>query len=186
MNTYYYTEDLRLKNDILEYKHKEDFTKVKKHNWHHILTEYGWEKINKQWVILLNKYSDNKEKNSRYSMIDCERDGDCFFHCIANALNERDIYTGDYYVASDIRKMISNNISREQYKFMISTYRCMKDADDFNEGWDPYEIDSLEDASKMKPFKCCACDSAFNLKCFLNIHVRKVHGKDKAVQNQQM
>ena len=48
------------------------------------------------------------------------------------------------------------------------------------------EIDSLEDASKMKPFKCCACDAAFNLKCFLNIHVRKVHGKDKDVQNQQM
>ena len=60
MNTYYYTEDLRLKNDILEYKHKEDFTNVKKHNWHHILTEYGWEKINKQWIIILNKYSDNK------------------------------------------------------------------------------------------------------------------------------
>lgn len=145
MNTYYYTDDLRLKNDILEYKRKEDFIKVKKHNWHHVLTEYGWEKINKQWIIILNKYSDNKEKNSRYSMIDCERDGDCFFHCIANALNERDIYNGDYYVASDIRKMISDNISREQYNFMISTYRCMKDADDFNEGWDPYEIDSLED-----------------------------------------
>lgn len=145
MNTYYYTDDLRLKNDILEYKHKEDFIKVKKHNWHHVLNEYGWEKINKRWIIILNKYSDNKEKNSRYGMIDCERDGDCFFHCIANALNERDIYTGNYYVSQDIRKMISDNISREQYNFMISTYRCMKDADDFNEGWDPYEIDSLED-----------------------------------------
>jgi len=145
MNTYYYTDDLRLKNDILEYKRKEDFTKVKKHNWHHILNEYGWEKINKQWIIILNKYSDNKEKNSRYGMIDCERDGDCFFHCIANALNERDIYTEDFYVSSDIRKMISDNISKEQYNFMISTYRIMKDADDFNEGWDPYEIDSLED-----------------------------------------
>ena len=145
MNTYYYTDELRLKNDILEYKHKEDFIKVKKHNWHHILNEYGWEKINKRWIIILNKYRDNKEKNSRYGMIDCERDGDCFFHCIANALNERDIYTDNYYVSQDIRKMISDNISREQYNFMISTYRCMKDADDFNEGWDPYEIDSLED-----------------------------------------
>lgn len=145
MNTYYYTDELRLKNDVLEYKCKEDFIKVKKHNWHHVLTEYGWEKINKQWIIILNKYSDNKEKNSRYGMIDCERDGDCFFHCIANALNERDIYNGDYYNSRDIRKMISDNISREQYNFMISTYRIMKDADDFNEGWNPYEIDSLED-----------------------------------------
>ena len=41
--------------------------------------------------------------------------------------------------------MISNNISKDQYNFMISTYRIMKDADDFSEGWDPYEVNSLED-----------------------------------------
>jgi len=145
MNTYYYTENLRLKNNILEYKTKKSFVSVKKYNWHHILNDYGWEKINKQWIILFNKYSDNKEKNSRYGMIDCERDGNCFFHCIANALNERDLNIGNYYISSDIRKIISDNINKDQYNLMISTYRSMKDADDFNEGWDPYEINSLED-----------------------------------------
>ena len=145
MNTYYYTENLRLKNNILEYKTKKSFVSVKKYNWHHILNDYGWEKINKQWIILFNKYSDNKEKNSRYGMIDCERDGNCFFHCIANALNERDLNIGIYYISSDIRKIISDNINKDQYNLMISTYRSMKDADDFNEGWDPYEINSLED-----------------------------------------
>jgi len=149
MNTYYYTEDLRLRDDILEYKRDKIFIPIKKHNWHYILNEYGWEKINKQWVILFNKHSDNKEKNSRYGMIDCERDGDCFFHCIANALNERDINIGNYYVSSDIRKIISDNITNEQYDFMIYTYRIMKDADDFSEGWDPYEINSLDDFKKM-------------------------------------
>lgn len=148
MNTYYYTDNLRLKDDILEYKRKDKFFPLKKHNWHHILNEYGWEKINKQWIIILNKYSDNKEKNSRYGMIDCERDGDCFFHCIANALNERDLNIGNYYISSDIRKIISDNINKDQYNFMISSYRSMKDADDFNEGWDPYEINSLEDFKK--------------------------------------
>ena len=145
MNTYYYTENLRLKNNILEYNTKKSFVSVKKYNWHHILNDYGWEKINKQWIILFNKYSDNKEKNSRYGMIDCERDGNCFFHCIANALNERDLNIGNYYISSDIRKIISDNINKDQYNLMISTYRSMKDADDFNEGWDPYEINSLED-----------------------------------------
>ena len=145
MNIYYYTGDLRLKNDILEYKRNDIFLPVKKHNWHHVLNDYGWEKINKQWIIILNKYSENKEKNSRYSMIDCERDGDCFFHCVANALNERDIYTGNFYDAQDIRKMISDNISQDQFDLMITTYRIMKDADDFSEEWDPYEVSTLED-----------------------------------------
>ena len=53
------------------------------------------------------------------------------------------------------------------------------------------ELDNLEDPgnalpSKIKPFRCSACDAAFNMKCFLNMHVRKVHGNDKDVQNQQM
>ena len=145
MNEYYYTDNLRLKDDKMEYKLNDIFIPIKKHNWHHILNEYGWEKINKSWIIILNKHSDNKEKNSRYGMIDCESDGDCFFHCIANALNERDINTENYYISDDIRKMISDNITIDQYNFMISTYRIMKDADDFSEGWDPYEIDSLEE-----------------------------------------
>ena len=40
--------------------------------------------------------------------------------------------------------------------------------------------------SRIKPFKCSACNAAFHMNCFLNMHVRKVHGKDKDVQNQQM
>ena len=81
--------------------------------------------------------------------MDCESDGDCFFHCIANALNEKDMHTENYYISDDIRKMIADNISKDQYNIMISTYRCMKDADDFSEGWDPYEVNSLEDFKEM-------------------------------------
>ena len=39
---------------------------------------------------------------------------------------------------------------------------------------------------KIKPFVCRACNAAFHMKCFLNMHGRRVHGKDKDVQNQQM
>mgnify|MGYP001170814589 CR=1 FL=1 len=47
--------------------------------------------------------------------MDCESDGDCFFHCIANALNEKDMHTEnilDYdYCLKDINdKIIFNNI----------------------------------------------------------------------------
>ena len=145
MEGYYLTDNIRLIDDKMEYRKLDTFVPIKKSNWHHILNEYGWEKIYKSWIIKLNKLSDEREKNSRFGMMDCDSDGDCFFHCVANALNERDRNTDKYYISDDIRKLISDNITQDQYNIMISTYRIMKDADDFNEGWDPYEIDSLED-----------------------------------------
>ena len=149
MEEYYLTHNIRLINNKMEYRKNDIFIPIKKYNWHHILSDYGWEKIYKPWIIILNKHSDYKERNSRYGVLDCESDGDCFFHCIANALNERDINKENYYISNDIRKMISDNITSDQYDFIINTYRIMKDADDFSEVWDPYEIDSLEDFKEM-------------------------------------
>lgn len=148
-NIYYLTDKIRIINDKMEYFTKDKFIPIRKNNWHHILDECGWEKIPKPWIVNLNKYSDIKEKNSLYGVMDCESDGDCFFHCIANSLNERDRQSGEFYDSNDIRKLISDNITEEQYDFIINTYRIMKDADDFSEDWDPYEIDSLEDFKSM-------------------------------------
>ena len=145
MEAYYLTDNIRLYNDKMEYKKDDIYLPIKKYNWHHILNEYGWEKIHKPWITKLNQLSVKKEKNSRFGILDCESDGDCFFHCIANSLNERDINTDNYYISDDIRKLISDNISQDQFNLMITTYRIMKDADDFSEGWDPYEVSTLED-----------------------------------------
>ena len=145
MEAYYLTDNIRLYNDKMEYKKDDIFLPIKKYNWHHILNEYGWEKIHKPWITKLNQLSVKKEKNSRFGILDCESDGDCFFHCIANSLNERDINTDNYYISDDIRKLISDNISQDQFNLMITTYRIMKDADDFSEEWDPYEVSTLED-----------------------------------------
>jgi hypothetical protein len=145
MEAYYLTDNIRLYNDKMEYKKDDRYLPIKKYNWHHILNEYGWEKIHKPWITKLNQLSVKKEKNSRFGILDCESDGDCFFHCIANSLNERDINTDNYYISDDIRKLISDNISQDQFNLMITTYRIMKDADDFSEGWDPYEVSTLDD-----------------------------------------
>jgi len=143
---YYLTDNVRLIGDKMEHRRSQDhdFIPIKNNNWHRVLSDYGWQKIPKQWLIKLNKLSVTKEKNSLYGVLDCESDGDCFFHCIANALNERDRGT-EYYDGSDIRKIISDNITEEQYDIIISTYRIMKDADDFPEGWDPYSINSIDE-----------------------------------------
>ena len=143
---YYLTDNVRLINDKMEYRLSQhrDFKPIKNNNWHIVLSDYGWRKIPKPWLIKLNKLSITKEKNSLYGVLDCEPDGDCFFHCIANTLNERD-RDSEYYDGNDIGEIISNNITEDQYDMIISTYRIMKDADDFSEGWDPYSINTIED-----------------------------------------
>ena len=140
MDIYYLSEKLYIKNDRMYNKNKLIISK----NWHKLLKEIGWYKLPTPWIKRLNKMSTVKVKNSPYGVIECGSDGDCFFHCIANALNERDINKENYYISNDIRKMISDNITSDQYDFIINTYRIMKDADDFSEDWDPYEINSLE------------------------------------------
>ena len=52
---------------------------------------------------------------------------------------------GNYYNSDDIREIISDDITEEQYDTIITYYRIMKDADDFSEEWDPYSIHSIEE-----------------------------------------
>tara|TARA_B110000971_G_C20004050_1_gene498244 strand:+ start:890 stop:1618 length:729 start_codon:yes stop_codon:yes gene_type:complete len=145
MAEFYLTDNIRVVNDKMEYRVRDRFESLKNHNWHHILSEYGWSKIHKRWITKLNKFSKVRVKNSLYGVLDCQSDGDCFFHCIANALNERDRYEGNYYNSMDIRKMVSDSITEEQYDTIISYYRIMADASDFSEGWDPYSITSIDE-----------------------------------------
>ena len=120
-------------------------TKINKNNWHILLNEYGWEKIPLPWIKKLNLLSSAKQKNSKYGIYDCEMDGNCFFQCIANALNDKDRLESKQYNHSDIRSMIADLITYDIYKTLISYYRIMKDADDFDEEWDPYNIESIDD-----------------------------------------
>jgi len=128
----YYEDEDKIQNEI------------KKHNWHRILNEYGWEKMPKKWISKLNKYSEICEKNSLYGLLDCEQDGDCFFHCISSSLNEKHNYTTTYD-SNDIRELLSDSVTDDQYETLLTTYKIMKDADDFDECWDPYKIETKKD-----------------------------------------
>ena len=66
INENYFTEDIFIKNDIMYYKNKP----IKKHNWHHILCEIGWNKMNVNWIKKLNSYHPNPYKNSQYGLLD--------------------------------------------------------------------------------------------------------------------
>ena len=85
---YYLTDSIFIENEKMYSKKKNSFKKINRNNWHHILKEYGWSKIPLPWIKQLNKLSSSVLKNCGYGVLDCESDGNCFFQCIANALNE--------------------------------------------------------------------------------------------------
>ena len=137
MTEHYLSENIIIKNDKTYYDDK----LIKKHNWHLKLYDIGWSKLHKQWISKLNKFHNPYPNNSLFGALECGDDGDCLFHCIAYSLNSK---KDNYYDSSDIRKLVASSITQEQFDNIITCYRCMKDLNDFEEAWDPYSIDTLE------------------------------------------
>jgi len=141
MTEHYLSENIVIKEGQTFYQDK----LVRRHNWHIKLEELGWEKLHKQWIKKLNKYRNpcnlGQPNNSLFGALECGDDGDCLFHCIATALNS---LNESFYDSSDIRKLVAESITQEQFDDMIICYRSMKDLDDFDESWDPYEVTTLD------------------------------------------
>jgi hypothetical protein len=137
MDEIYLTENIVTKDNKTYYQDE----LVKNHNWHIKLEELGWQKLTKQWIKQLNRLYNPYPNNSLFGSLECGDDGDCLFHCISYALNTK---YEDFYDSVDIRQMVANSITETQFENIISCYRCMKDLDDFDESWNPYEIDTLD------------------------------------------
>ena len=141
MTEHYLSEDIVIKEGKMFYQG----TVIKRHNWHLKLKELGWEKLSKQWIKKLNKYHNpcnhGQPNNSLFGSLECGDDGDCLFHCIATSLNSLNEL---FYDSTDIRRLVAESITQEQFDNMITCYRSMKDLDDFDESWDPYEVTTLD------------------------------------------
>ena len=133
----YLTDTIFLKDNKLYYEEKNQIKEIKKHNWHHILRSYGWEKLHKQWIKKLNGYLTKPNNNSLYGSLDCGGEGDCLFHCISYAINN---FQSTEYDSTKLREQLSESITEEKYKIMIECYQILQESNDFEENWDPYNI----------------------------------------------
>ena len=140
---YYYTDTIFISKDSMYKIENGKNKKITKSNWHLYLHELGWCKLPRKWIIQINQLTEGKDKNSRYGVYNVQSDGDCFFHCIAYAINEK---LGYYeHNSTDIRKMISEGIDNDMYNCSLRYYKIMKDANDFHENWDPYKIKNIDE-----------------------------------------
>ena len=145
MNKFYFTDTIYLFSDKLYYEKGDIIKEVKKHNWHNILNDYGWEKLNSKWIKKLNALSKVIYNNSLYGALDCGGNGDCLFHCISQSLKSKDYFNLEIdYEVQDLRQLVCDNIDYDKFTEIIGIYKILKDSDDFEEDWDPYEIDFNE------------------------------------------
>ena len=137
MDVFYLTDKVFLKDDKLFYKEKE----IKNHNWHRLLKDYGWEKLNKIWIRKLNSYLKKPLNNSLFGCLDCGGKGDCLFYCISYALKSKELYNINYECdVQSLRKLLSDSIDRKRYNEIISIYKVLSESNDFDEDWDPHSI----------------------------------------------
>ena len=153
MEEYYLSEDIVITDDHTYYQGD----LIKRHDWHTKLSDLGWSKLHKQWITLLHTYHKPYPRNSLFGSLECGGDGDCLFHCISYALNSQTLGQSHspghelghelghgLYDSQDIRDRIAHSVTSEQFNHIIVCYRCMKDIDDFDESWDPYEIKTVD------------------------------------------
>tara|TARA_B100000214_G_scaffold375263_1_gene360873 strand:- start:2774 stop:3496 length:723 start_codon:yes stop_codon:yes gene_type:complete len=134
---FYLTETIFIENDIYYHEVEDTIKEVKEINWHILLHDYGWNKLNKKWIVLLNKLSPHKKKNSTFGSLDCGGNGDCLFNCISHAINNN--YMNEYDSIM-LRNDLSNSITEETFTNLIDIYQILKYNGDFKEEWDPDTI----------------------------------------------
>ena len=129
----YLTDTIFLLNNKLFYESENKIKEVKKNNWHHILNDFGWEKLHKQWIKKLNRYLQKPSNNSLYGCLDCGSNGDCLFDSISYAMNEG-------MDAKLLRKKISERLTKDNYNAIIEYYKILYEKNDFEEQWNPNDV----------------------------------------------
>ena len=143
---FYLTDSIYIEDNIYFYEDKGKISQIKEKDWHIHLNGYGWNKMNIQWIKILNKLTPEKKKNSRFGILDCGGDGNCLFNCINYAMNGYDNIFG----IERFREGFSESITEEDFKNIIDIYKISKNCGEFKEDWDPCEITYEEFKMKVK------------------------------------
>ena len=156
--SYYITDSIYILNNKTYYEtnidenenQKSKKIKLNKSNWLKYLSSYGWERLCLGW----RKRLDENTKNSCYGVLECGADGDCLFHVISESLNSQYIFQNNFnseiklHDVSSLRKLVSEQITDENYNYILNNYIIEKSSDEFHGEWEPENINRKEDLQK--------------------------------------
>tara|TARA_B100001123_G_scaffold447284_1_gene604338 strand:+ start:4402 stop:5133 length:732 start_codon:yes stop_codon:yes gene_type:complete len=145
MTEYYLSDQIIVYNG--KYYKKNNLVTDK--NWHNVLSDIGWSKLDKSWIIRFNSYIKTKS-NSKWGILDTDNNGDCFFSCISEAINNNNKLVDNNEMTDmfDIRKKISEGITQKNFDYIMDIYNIENEIGEFNHKWDIKKIKDYHDLRK--------------------------------------
>lgn len=138
VDKYYITSNIFSYNQKLYFETDQEYIKINNSNWHKYLNDYGWVKLHLGWRQRL--YKEKSIRNFKYGVLDCGANGDCMFHCIAEALNNPLSHLECQHDIKSIRSAVANEINDENFIPILESYKLETEEDDFFGEWDPFKI----------------------------------------------
>lgn len=136
----YITDKLFLYNNKIYFEKGEKYIKINDYNWSQFLKDYGWIKLDIGWRKRLSK-----DKKSNYGLLDCGANGDCLFHCIAEAFNDPFDPKKCMFDIKYVREIAANEINEDNFDLILETYKLEEETDEFIGDWNPQLINSIND-----------------------------------------
>lgn len=138
----YITDRIFILSNQLFYETDNGKIKFNKNNWHKYIVDYGFEKLEMGWRKRLK--SENS-KNSLWGVLDCGGDGDCLFLCLEEAFKNFYSPENDDFSAENIRNFAANQINKNNFDLILTTYRLEEETGEFLGEWEPSKIKNIEE-----------------------------------------
>lgn len=138
----YITDRIFILNNQLFYETDNRKIKFNKNNWHKYIVDYGFEKLEMGWRKRLK--SENS-KNSLWGVLDCGGDGDCLFLCLEEAFKNFYSPENEDFSAENIRNYAANQINKNNFDLILTTYRLEEETGEFLGEWEPSKIKNIEE-----------------------------------------
>ena len=153
---YYLTDNIFIRNKETFIKDNKNEKKITKKNWHKYLQNYGWCKLEIGWKKRLKEIDSS---NSCFGLLECGSDGDCLFHVLCEGLNSNNLINLKLpkYTVSNLRQLVANQITKDNFDIILESYRIEFDVDEFNGEWNPHSIECIQQLKN----EICKCGNNF-------------------------
>jgi len=151
MSEIYITDNLLLQDYKLFIQQDDKLIKIKTSNIIKYLEEIGWEEIDDGWKEILSNYI--RTTNIPYVIMDCGGEGDCLFHCVAEAFNNvlqfPDNLIEKKYSMEQLRQIATDQITIDNFELILDSYKTAYQSNEMMDVWDPTTINNIEDLKNI-------------------------------------